>query len=83
MAAKKKRIYELAKEYKISSNAMVNILQDLGFKPKSHMSVATPEMVNAVKNKFTQAKQVAKKEMQQKTQARQCKISPYLSLQLN
>ena len=73
MAAKKKRIYELAKEYKISSNAMVNILQDLGFKPKSHMSVALPEMVNAVKNKFTQAKQVAKKEMQQKTQAREAR----------
>ena len=73
MAGKSKRIYELAKDYKISSNAMVHILQDLGFEPKSHMSVATQDMINAVKSKFTQEKQEAKKEMAQKTQAREAR----------
>ena len=35
-----KRIYELAKDYKISSNALLSVLKELGFEPKSHMSVA-------------------------------------------
>ncbi|HKK21146.1 MAG TPA: translation initiation factor IF-2, partial [candidate division Zixibacteria bacterium] len=65
------RIYELAKEYKISSNAMLTVLKELGFTPKSHMSVATDEMVTAIKGKFTKEKQEAKKEMQHKEQIKE------------
>ena len=64
------RIYQLAKEFKISSSAMLKILLDLKFKPKSHMSVATPEMVTATKNKFAQKKQEAKQEMAQRKQVK-------------
>ncbi|UCG61858.1 MAG: translation initiation factor IF-2 [Candidatus Zixiibacteriota bacterium] len=64
----KKRIYELAKEYKLSSNAMLAILRELKFEPKSHMSVATDEMITAIKNKFTEQKQAAKKEMEHQEQ---------------
>jgi translation initiation factor IF-2 len=64
----KKRIYELAKEYKVSSNAMLKILNELHFDPKSHMSVATEVMQEAVRKKFAQEKSVAKKEMQQRTE---------------
>lgn len=67
----KKRIYELAKEFKISSNAMLSILRELKFQPKSHMSVATLEMITAVKQKFAQEKQEAKKEMEQRKQVRE------------
>lgn len=63
-----KRIYELAKEYKLSSNALLSILKDLNFDPKSHMSVVTDEMATAVKNKFTKEKEVAKQDMEQKEQ---------------
>ena len=63
-----KRIHELAKEYKISSNALLNILRELKFEPKSHMSVATPEMIQAIEKKFTEEKQEAKKGMEQKAQ---------------
>jgi len=73
MTGKTKRIYELAKEYNISSNAMLKILKELGFTPKSHMSVSTPEMTNAVNQKFTKEKQEAKKEMEQKTQAKEAR----------
>ncbi len=66
MAAVQKRIHELAKDYKISSNAMMTILKELGHGPKSHMSVATPEMIAAVNIKFAQERQEAKKEMEQK-----------------
>ncbi len=65
------RIYELAKEYKISSNAMLSVLKELGFEPKSHMSVATDDMVTAIKGKFTKEKQEAKKEMQHKEQIKE------------
>ena len=68
-----KRIYELAKDYKISSPAMMKILQELGFVPKSHMSVASPEMISAMGNKFAQERQTAKREMEQKTQAKEAR----------
>ncbi|UCD64225.1 MAG: translation initiation factor IF-2 [Candidatus Zixiibacteriota bacterium] len=64
----KKRIYELAKQYKLSSNAMVAILQELNFQPKSHMSVVTDDMAEAIRKKFAEQKQVAKKEMEHQEQ---------------
>jgi len=63
----RKRIYELAKEFKISSNAMLTILKSLQFQPKSHMSVATGVMEEAVKRKFAQEKKEAKREMEQRS----------------
>lgn len=65
------RIYEMAKEYKVSSNAMIKILNDLGFQPKSHMSLLTDEMETAVKNKFNAEKQEAKKEMEHRQQVKE------------
>ncbi|MDH4035057.1 MAG: translation initiation factor IF-2 N-terminal domain-containing protein, partial [candidate division Zixibacteria bacterium] len=64
MAKDSQRIHQIAKEYKISSAAMLKIIRDLGFEPKSHMSVATPEMIVAVNKKFAEEKQEAKKEME-------------------
>ena len=64
------RIYELAKEFKISSAALLKILRDLGFEPRSHMSVASDEMIAAVRVRFTKEKQDAKKEMEQREQVR-------------
>lgn len=71
MAQASQRIYQLAKEFKISSAAMLKIICDLGFKPKSHMSVATSEMVTAVTKKFAEEKQEAKKEMEHREQVRE------------
>ena len=71
MVSEKKRIYQLAKDYKISSNAMLSILKELKFQPKSHMSIATTPMVAAIKKKFDQSKQEAKKEMQQRAKVRE------------
>jgi translation initiation factor IF-2 len=62
----KKRIYDAAKEYKISSNALLKILRELKFTPKSHMSVATDEMLSAIKNKFEAEKEAVKKDIEQK-----------------
>ena len=69
MAVTTKRIHDLAKQYKVSSHALLKIAQDLGFDIKSHMSVATPEVVNAVSLKFAQERQKAKAEMEVKRKA--------------
>ncbi len=71
MAQNSQRIHQLAKEYKISSAAMLKIIREFGFEPKSHMSVATPEMVAAVQKKFAEQKQEAKKEMEHREQVRE------------
>jgi len=71
MAATTKRIHDLAKEYKVSSHAMLKIVQELGFPIKSHMSVTTPDVVNAVSLRFAQERQQAKLEMEQKRKASQ------------
>ncbi|MFZ1684054.1 MAG: translation initiation factor IF-2 [Candidatus Zixiibacteriota bacterium] len=72
-ADKEKRIYELAKDYKISSPAMMKIISDLGFQPKSHMSVASDDMIKAVEGKFNKERQTAKREMEQKSMAKEAR----------
>jgi translation initiation factor IF-2 len=62
----KKRLYELAKDYNVSSKAMVDIVRELGFDVKSHSSTATDEMLAAVQKKFTSKKEEVKKEIEEK-----------------
>jgi len=69
MAATTKKIHDLAKEYKVSAHAMLKIVQDMGYPIKSHMSVATPDVVNAVSLRFAQERRQAKLEMDQKRKA--------------
>jgi translation initiation factor IF-2 len=60
----KKRIYEAAREHEISSEALVNILRELGFPVKSHMSTITSEMHTAVEEKFAKERAEVKKEIE-------------------
>jgi len=66
--AETKRIYEVAKDYKISSEALLSILRDLGFTVKSHMSVADEKMFLAIREKFEKEKAEVKKEYEIKKQ---------------
>ncbi|MGB2696845.1 MAG: translation initiation factor IF-2 [Candidatus Zixiibacteriota bacterium] len=59
---KKKRLYQVAKEYNISSEALLNILRELGFKVKSYMSGVDQEMLVATQKKFEKEKEAVKKE---------------------
>ncbi len=65
-----KRIYEVARTFGISSEAFVKIVRELRFTPKSHMSVATEEMIAAVTRKFDIEKANAKKDMDRKKKAK-------------
>ena len=44
----KRRVYQVAKEQKLSSDALLSMLKALGYEAKSHMSVVTDEMLAAI-----------------------------------
>jgi translation initiation factor IF-2 len=62
----KKRLYEVAKEYNISSEAIVKLVRELGFDVKSHMSTADDGMLTAVASKFSEEKETVKQEISRK-----------------
>ncbi len=55
------RVYELARELKISPQALISILKSLDIKVKSHMSYLEDETVARVKQLFDDQKEAAKK----------------------
>lgn len=61
-----KRIYEVAKQYNISSNALVQMLRDLNHSVKSHMSVMDEKMVLDVNMRFEQEKLAAREAQDRK-----------------
>ena len=59
----KQRIYDIAKEYNISSDALLKVLRGLGFTIKSHMSVASDDMLDAISDKFKKEIEEVKKDV--------------------
>lgn len=57
-----KRVYQVAKDYNISSDALLSMLKELGFSVKSHMSVVEEKMLRAIEDKFRKEKEELKKE---------------------
>jgi len=57
-----KRVYQVAKDYNISSDALLSMLKELGFSVRSHMSVVDENMLKAIENKFRKEKEELKKE---------------------
>lgn len=66
MATDKRRIYDIAKEFNVSSKAMVDIIRNLGFEVKSHSSTVGQEVIKAVKKKLSSDKEEVKKGMERK-----------------
>ncbi len=62
----KKRVYQLARDYKISSEAMLSIIRELGFEIKSHMSVVDDQTVSSIEQKFQKEKEAVKEEYARK-----------------
>ena len=62
--AEKRRVYQVAKERKLSSDALISMLKGMGHEMKSHMSVVTDEMLKAISEKFEQEKQSSMAEVQ-------------------
>jgi translation initiation factor IF-2 len=62
----KKRIYDIAKDFEVSSEALVGVLRSLKFEVKNHMSFATDEMIAALEKKFEEEKTAVKEEYARK-----------------
>jgi len=67
-APKKKRIYEVAREFNLSSVAMVEVIRGLGFEAKNHMAVCTDDMITKVKSKFEEERSAAREEIKRKAE---------------
>ena len=52
----KRRVYQVAKEQKLSSDALISMLKSMDMEVKSHMSVVTPEMQEAINRKLAEEK---------------------------
>ena len=60
----KRRVYQVAKEKKLSSDALISMLKSLGHEVKSHMSVVTPEMLDAIGKKIEEETKSSIEEVQ-------------------
>ncbi len=58
---KKKRVYEVARDLKISSEALVEIIRALGAEVKSHMSAVDDSVVEALHSQFDREKEKFKR----------------------
>ncbi len=67
----KRRIYQVAKEIKLSSDALISMLKSLGHEVRSHMSVVTPEMTEAITRKIEEEKTASKEEVQRQKEKEQ------------
>ena len=65
-AAKKKRIYEVAREFNLSSVAMVEVVKSLGYDVKNHMAVCTTEMFENIQRKFEEERDASRQEIKRK-----------------
>ena len=68
---KSKRIYEVAREFNLSSSAMVSRLRNLGFNSRSPRSICTQEMVEAVQRELDTERQAAKQDTQAASQTQE------------
>ena len=62
----KKRIYQIAKEFHVSSEALISMLKELKFSVKSHMSVVDEKMLETIKEQFEKQQDKALKDIQKK-----------------
>ena len=60
----KRRVYQVAKEKKLSSDALISMLKSMDFEVKSHMSVVTEEMLDSITKKIEDEQKSSKEEVQ-------------------
>ena len=70
-AAKKQRIYEVAREFNLSSVAMVEVVKSLGYDVKNHMAVCTTEMFESIQRKFEEERDASRQEIKRKATQQQ------------
>jgi len=64
----KEKVYKLAQEFKVSSEALVQMLRGMGIPVKGHMSTVDESLRDDIKKKFEQERAEVKKEYARKKQ---------------
>ena len=64
----KEKVYKLAQEFKVSSEALVQMLRGMGIPVKSHMSTVDESLRDEIKKKFESERAEIKKEYERKKQ---------------
>jgi translation initiation factor IF-2 len=64
----KEKVYKLAQEFNVSSEALVQMLRQMGIPVKSHMSTVDENLRDEIKKKFEQERAEIKKEYERKKQ---------------
>jgi translation initiation factor IF-2 len=62
----RKRVYQVAREFNLSSEALLEMLRGMGLTVKSHMSAIDDETVEALGEKLKEEKEAVKKEVARK-----------------
>ena len=62
----KEKVYKLAQEFKVSSEALVQLLHQMGIPVKSHMSTVDENLRDDIKKRFDQERAEIKKEYERK-----------------
>jgi len=70
---KKPRVYQVAKDFNLSSDALLEILKGLGVKARSHMSTLDHSAVDLVRERFNQEKEAVQADDQRKQEAKAAK----------
>src|SRR5437868_11794460 len=65
-ATKKPRVYEVAKDLGMSSEAVLQIVKRLGVEAKNHMSTLLPETVDKIRAEIAQGTTAVKEELARK-----------------
>ncbi len=73
---KKRRIYEVAREFNLSSVAMVDVVRGLGFDVKNHMAVCTKEMFERIQGKFEEERNASRQEIKRKSAQKKQRQEP-------
>ena len=66
----KLRVYQIARDFQISSEALLEILRGLNVEVKSHMSTVDDSIIEQVRTKFHREQEAAKAEDARKQQAK-------------
>ncbi len=69
----KKRIYQIAKEFSVSSEALLKILRGMKIEAKSHMSSIDESLVDEVRKKFEAEKKTVAREVERQQELHEAK----------
>ncbi|MGQ9811751.1 MAG: translation initiation factor IF-2 N-terminal domain-containing protein, partial [bacterium] len=73
----KKRVYQVARDLNLSSEALLRILAEMNVAVKSHMSSIEEEVIDAIKGKLSEEKEAVKREAARKKEiAEQVEVKP-------